>query len=85
MYRLTLALASLIACSWGANPCDGVQTSSLAVSSVGGWMPEIGDNLFVLDIALGIGDNTVIMALNPEITNQNEIMAGSSYCVLYTS
>jgi hypothetical protein len=85
MYRLTLALASLIACSWGANPCDRAQTSALAVSSVGGWMPEIGDNLFVLDIALGIGDNTVIMALNPEITNQNEIMAGSSYCVLYTS
>jgi hypothetical protein len=32
-------------------------------------MLEISDNLFVLDIALGIGDNTIIIALNLEITN----------------
>jgi hypothetical protein len=69
MYWLTLALASLVHCSWAANPCDGALTSSLTVSPVGGWMPAFGDNLFVLDIALGIGDNNVILALNLEITN----------------
>ncbi len=85
MCWLTLALASLVASSWAVDPCDSAPTSSLAISSVGGWIPEIGDNLFVLDIALGMGDNSIILALNPEITNQNEIMAGSSYCLPYIS
>ena len=47
-------------------------------------MLELGDNLFVLDIALGIGDSTVILALNLEITYQN-VMEGSLYCIPYTS
>jgi hypothetical protein len=48
-------------------------------------MLEFSDNLFVLDIALGIRDNTVILALNTEITNQNKIMEGSLYCIPFTS
>jgi hypothetical protein len=52
MYQPTLALASVITYSWGANLYDRAQASSLAISLVGGWMPDIGNNLFVLDIAL---------------------------------
>ena len=85
MLRLMLPFAGLLAYSQ-ATPCDKAPSSALAIiSSVGGWIPEIGDTLFNVDQALGIQDIHIIPSLNQDISDQNNVMAGSTYCVPYIS
>jgi hypothetical protein len=85
MLRLMLLLAGLLACSQ-ATLCDEAPSSVLAIiSSVGGWIPEIGDTLFNVDQALGIQDIYIIPSLNQDISDQNNVMAGLTYCVPYIS
>ena len=80
-------LASLFAYSQAGNPCDNAPSSALLAvsSSVGGWVAEVGQNLWVVDAALGLRDVNAIPALNPDIVSDAEVLAGSSYCVPYTS
>jgi hypothetical protein len=85
MYRLLLPLVGLVAYSQ-ATPCNEASPSALAtISSVGGWIPEIDETVFDVDQALGIQDIYVIPSLNQDIDDPNDVMAGSTYCVPYTS
>jgi hypothetical protein len=85
MFRLILPLAALLASSQ-ATPCNEAPSSALATfSSVGGWIPETGDTIFDVDQALGIQDIYVIPSLNQDISNPNNIIVGSTYCVPYIS
>jgi len=45
----------------------------------------MGDTLWAVNIALGLTDPNAIQALNLNIKDWNEIMAGSLYCIPYTS
>ena len=85
MHRLITVLAFFLASS-EATPCDKAPSSALVtVSSVGGWIPEIGDTVFNIGQALGIKDIHIIPSLNQDIGDDNNVMAGSTYCVPYIS
>lgn len=84
MHRIFLLLACLFISAQAATPCNNLPSSYTQIP-LGGWVAEIGDNLYKVCIALGIRDINIIPALNPQISSPDEILAGSSYCVPYTS
>ena len=85
MLWLILPLAGLLAYSQ-ATLCDKAPLLVLAIiSSVGGWILDIGNTLFNVDQALGIQDVYIIPSLNQDIGEQNNVIAGSTYYILYIS